>query len=1394
MKPKSKLFGIATVIGALIVVVALISLMSAPSLLAEPSQKNIGANSIVRNGREIDLSQVEEMQAHLVDTKGEKASEPALYIILLEAPPLASYRGGIDGLAPTSAAVQGQGKLDVDSAASVAYLAYLDQQRALAIDGVSQALGRTIDVAYEYKAALNGFSAEMTPAEAAQVARLSGIKLVEREQEYELQTDAGPAWMGAPGIWNGTDTGGLPGTEGEGVVVGVIDTGIDPWNPSFADVGDDGYDHTNPKGQFYGVCDPTNTDPPAGVSPYDPTFPCNDKLIGAWGYDGVNEGDPRDSNGHGSHTASTAAGNVVNGAIIAPPTGITFSADISGVAPHANIIAYAACCTSPALAAAIDQVVLDEVDVVNYSIGSNDPTPDPWSSANAVAWLAAREAGIFVATSNGNNGPGDETTGSPSDLPWLTAVGANSHNRAFPNNLEIDDGNGGVTIEGQGISPGYGPAPIVYSIDYADVLTATEDDVRLCAPGAFPAGTFDGEIVVCERGTYGRVAKGQSVKDGGAGGYILAQPEEVGGGPGAVANDTHVLPGLHIDYFEYQDLKAVVTASGMFSGTITGAVKDVDDAYGDIMAAFSSRGANRGVMRDYIVPNVTAPGRAIWAAYHQGEGGDGDYTFNVIQGTSMSSPHVAGAGALMKALHPSWTPAQIESALMTTSRNNILDDDGQTIATPFAQGSGHVDLTKAGRAGFVLDVTAVEFQAANPATGGSVKALNLSSMGDSKCLGDCSWTRVLSSTQPTTVTWTASVTGTMGLTVEPSSFDLPAGGTQMVTVTADVTGLPVEEWVFGTVTLTPSDGDISEGHFPVAALPVTGILPDQLEIPAQRNAGSVPVEDLEAIEITDLAVDIAGLTQADIINFELFEDPTNTIPQGFYDDLDQVFWMTTTVPADTHAIYAEIVDTTSPDLDMAVGFDMNGDGLPEESEQVCQSATATAFEFCEVLAPQAGTWWVVVLNWEESANAPDPISLALAVVPDSDSGNMTVTGPDSVPAGELFDLRVYWDTPEMEVGDRWYGALKLGSEPGNPGDIGTIPVFITRYPDDVSKAAEQSSSIASEQVLTYTITVQPNMLPEDVGYVLTDTIPAGLTYVPGSASASRGTVTVDGNQLVWTGVMEVPEQNYFITTNAEDPTCDTPLGGYVDAETAFEFTTDPGLSGDTIAWSYGSQAGTDFYGLERAASPLHTDDGIVVFGEYAGSPWMNQDIPDAAPPNGLFASYWRDMEIVYDEATNSGVTAVTFGGGVLWMVEFDNIQEFDNSSNNLDFEVFAWNDADPTLGVYDAYYAFDNVNISDMVGTIGVENDAGDEAVQFAYDDFTPTDGLVVCVDWATTAVPAEITYAVTVDAYDLADLPASITNTVVHDTDTPGSNEESTSATISLGLEYYFPAIFRSE
>ena len=1289
--------------------------------------------------------------------------ERSIYIIRLDAPPVASYEGGIAGLKATSPRATGARKLDINSPASVAYADYLERGRQNFISAMNRALGRRADVAYEYYAALNGLAVELTLQEALVVAGLPNVSFVEPDKEFELHTNAGPAWIGAEGIWNGTATGGLPGTMGEGVIVGVIDTGINPDHASFADVGGDGYDHTNPfgSGNYVGVCDP-------GDPTYDSSFPCNDKLIGAWGYPTVNGGNPVDPNGHGSHTASTAAGNVVLGATVNTPNGYVVTDDISGVAPHANVIAYAACCTGSALAAARDQVVIDGVDAVNYSIGSPSPTPDPWGSSFALQWLAVRDAGIFVATSAGNDGNGSETVGSPNDLPWMTAVGASTHDLAYLNSLVSMSGGDPpppADIDGRGVTVGYGPAPIVYAGDFGDAMCLNP----------FPAGTWtNGEIVVCDRGVIARVAKGTNVAAGGAGGLILA--EVTPGGLGALASDTHVIPAVHITTADGDVLKLWLASGAGHTATITGATLDQNPANADVMAKFSSRGANRA-MPDVIKPDVTAPGVGIMAAYRDG------VEYNIIQGTSMSSPHVAGAGALLKALHPDWTPAEIESALMSTAFTGVLDDDGVTAADPFAMGAGRVDLTKAGRTGLLLNETTAGFEAANPADGGDPSALNLASMGQNQCVGSCSWTRTVENVLSAPATWSASATGGAGLSlsVSPSSFTLNPGETQEIVVTANLSGVPEGEWVFGQVNLTEDGALAPDVHFPVAAAYSAGSLPDSVEIVTRRNAGSQLATGLQAIEITDLTVTVHGLAKGDVTEEYLVSDPTNGDPYdgGFDPAVDGTFFINVNVPAGTKSLIAETIFSESSDLDLFVG----SGATPDAGSQLCSSTSPAATEFCELTDPAPGAYWILVQNWstENGPALPGQFStLVTAVVPDADSGNMNVAGPSSVPANQPFDVRVFWDTPSMAAGDRWYGSFELGSDPGNPGNIGFVPVTMLRVEDDVTKAVDMTDAEPGD-ILTFEITVQPNVTPEDLAYEITDTIPDGMTYVPGSASASTGVVNVSGDTLTWTGVMAVPELEYIMTTSADDPLCDTGFGGYLNLEN-YGILAQPGITGDTVAFvAFSTGDPINYYGVEYAGMGF-TDDGFAIFdpaNNYGGAPWVPQSIPDAELPNNVLAAFWQDFEIFYDAGLNHGVSLATAGGASGWIiVEYDDIQLWNGSPSIMDFEIVVSRAVIDAPGYYEIVYAYDNINYA-LPATIGVEDAAGANAVALVNNGDTSgiiSNGFMVCFDQIGSADPAVITYQVTVDATDMY---RTLTNNVVHDTDNPGSMEASTSVDV---------------
>ncbi|HSM55568.1 MAG TPA: S8 family serine peptidase, partial [Candidatus Sulfomarinibacteraceae bacterium] len=1050
MKGKKKLHPIGTLIGSFVIVLVLVfAVANLRASTAAAAEGDTGPFTVLKAG-EIDEAALAGLEA---GWRAEKDGERAIYLIRLASEPVATYQGGLPELPATSPSATGQRAVDLESNAVQMYRQHLKSERASFVDSAQSLLGRNLDVVYEYEMANNGMAVWLTAKEAAQVATLPGVEFIQKDEERELHTDNGPAWIGAEGIWDGSNTGGLASTMGEGVVVGVIDTGINYGNESFAEVGPvDGYVHQNPlgTGSFIGLC----ADDP------DYAHYCNDKLIGVRGYATVNDGDPVDYNGHGSHTASTAAGNIVTATIEAPTTTVTRT--ISGVAPHANIIAYNACCTLSALSAAIDDIVSDYATiqaadedarmVVNYSIGSTSPS-DVWNDFDTVGYLAARDAGIFVATSAGNSGPGANTVGSPADAPWLTSVAASTHNRTYSNTVSFDGGASSLApITGRSITDGLAETEIVFAGD-------VDGDGQCLDP--FPAGTWNGEIVVCIRGEIARVDKGWNVLQGGAGGLILANDQANGDSLNA---DPHYLPAVHITYDDGQALLDWLEVGDGHMAEISGSEIDEDDANGDIMAAFSSRGANRA-LGDIIAPHVAAPGVDILAAY----GTDNAEEWSMISGTSMASPHVAGAAALLMALHPDWTPAEVQSALMTTAWTDVLKEDATTPADPFDMGSGRVDLNVAAQAGLVLGETITNYVNANPTIGGDPSTLNLPSMAQDECLVECSWTREVRSTSPAALMWSTSASGDgdLSLTVEPASFTLLSGETQLITVTADVSALDYGEWVFGEVTLSPSIApvdapDATEGvlttpdaHFPVAvkSTPVMN-LPDVVAVYGADETGTEPVEGVQAIASDDLTAMPYGLEQAFLFETYINQDPTNGEP---FDMLGAPGYGTYVVVATigedgARRLVSEIVDTTSFDLDMFVYHVDTGTFY-------CIAQTASAYEYCSVADPAPGTYWIIIQNWagstyfEDTWPGPDEPHLFdrvefTAAIVDDDNDNLTVT-PDktNVATGESFDLDVDWDLSASAPGTYWYGLFDLiGGTGGSDVELGTVDVDIHRAP------------------------------------------------------------------------------------------------------------------------------------------------------------------------------------------------------------------------------------------------------------------------------------------------------------------------------------------------------------
>lgn len=1059
-----------------------------------------------------------------------------VYIVELEEQPVANYRGDITGYVETMS-LNSKKRLNTKSPAVVKYRDYLRTRQQWVRDNVT---GEPIDQPIaDYQLAFNGFAVKLSTEQAKALLNTEGVKGVKIDKRYYLNTYVGPATVGAPFVWSGSESSTGSEIQGEGTVIAVLDTGINTDHPSFADVGDDGYDHTNPlgTGRYLGDC-------ASGFAEL-----CNDKLIGVYSYPAIlsaySDTDifpadlPRngeDYNGHGSHVAATAAGNVLyNVAEVIPDydetvsdgveTGYIFE-EFSGVAPHANIISYQICqpgededtysgCLESVMLQALEDIIDSNiVDVVNFSISGGD---FPWDTALNRAWLNAHNAGILLAHSAGNDGPTEGTT--DKHAPWLTSVAATTHGTNIVYEKSISGFSGGTftpsVINGNSNS-GAISAPVVYAGDYVNSNDPNGDPGQCLEP--FPANTFRGEIVLCDRGDIARIQKAVNVAEGGAGGYILAN---VQGGETFLANDAYVVPGIHISADDGDTLKQWLSEGSNHTATISAGtlLVEIDEEQADNVADFSSRGPNASIST--LSPMLSAPGVDIysaWADEHYGHDETGpapaDYAYS--SGTSMASPHVAGAALLLKQDHPSWTPDNIRSALMMTSVTDVQLDDGQTDADWFDMGAGRIQVNLATQAGLVMDESYANYEAANPRNGGEPRDLNIPAIVDENCMGSCSWTRTVTATK--SGTWDVSssaITANLGITVSPSRFSLSEGQSQQLTFTLDVSGLQNYQWAYGDAHLTSASSP--DLHIPIAVYASNGTIPQFVEFDAHRNGDSRLLKDLLSVEIEAFNYASYGLTKSTVVRPSLLADST---PNDVFDDLSALAITTLEVPDNTLRLYAQTSLSEADDIDLYLAYDTNGDGVPQESEIRQESISVYADEEVDELEPQAGTWFVIVHNFEGSATSADSYTLEYVVVDEDDEGNLFVDGPQSSDAMTAYDLRVIWDLGSANEGERFFGAFALGSDASSDNNIGVTHVIITREDNDVYLSSPGSARVNKGESHTFEVNIIDNLTGEDRIYDITLPVPDTLSVL--ASSISNGG-TLQGNTITWQ--IEVPNQD-----------------------------------------------------------------------------------------------------------------------------------------------------------------------------------------------------------------------------------------------------------------------------
>uniref|UniRef100_M1BBG6 Subtilisin-like protease n=1 Tax=Solanum tuberosum TaxID=4113 RepID=M1BBG6_SOLTU len=529
---------------------------------------------------------------------------------------------------------------------------------------------------YSYRNVLTGFAAKLSPEDIKEMEKMEGFVSARPDEILNLHTTHSVNFMGLQqnmGFWNDSNY-------GKGVIIGVIDGGIFPDHPSFSDDG-----MPPPPAKWKGKCEFNVTK-------------CNNKLIGARVF--PNSGiDPWDEDGHGTHTASTAAGCFVPGANIFGNANGT----AAGVAPLSHVAVYKACsagfCSGSDILAAMDMAIEDGVDILSISLGSLSNAF--YRNSVALGAFSATKKGIFVSCSGGNSGP--YSFSMSNEAPWILTVGASTIDRKIKATVVLGNNQ---EFDGESALQPHDFPPTLLPLAYPG-SNASDSDAKYCTPASLNNTNVMGKIVFCESGKITRADKGIAVKAAGGAAMIFMNRE-------AMANTTlaeaYVLPTTYVGYAdglkikEYIDSTPTPTATIVFKGTIIG------DDRAPVVAAFSSRGpsyASPGILK----PDIIGPGVNILAAWHISldNNTNTNSRFNMISGTSMSCPHLSGVAALLKSVHPDWSPAAIKSAIMTTAdvlnlRSNLIEDETYLPANVFATGAGHVNPSKANDPGLIYDI------------------------------------------------------------------------------------------------------------------------------------------------------------------------------------------------------------------------------------------------------------------------------------------------------------------------------------------------------------------------------------------------------------------------------------------------------------------------------------------------------------------------------------------------------------------------------------------------------------------------------------------------------------------------------------------------------------------
>ncbi len=996
----------------------LLTVVTAAALVAGPAALPAGAADRGLDGPELrGAGQVER-----------PSFTPGRYLVMLKEPAATQYGGGRPVFAPTQA--RAGGTFRAGSEAVRDYSAHLHRAQTR--------VAREVGVAVErrWTLAANGFSARLTGRQAEELAGRRDVLLVAPEQRRHLDTWSTPEALGLTGpdgAWR-RDAGGR-GKAGRGVVVGVIDSGVWPESESFRgrpltatprtrwDIARTGETVRMRKADgawFEGRCQLGHeTDGVVVRAERWTTDACTTKVVGARYYPEEflaevprDQWSPseflsaRDGNGHGSHTAGTAVGRPVRDVAV---EGVRFGT-LSGMAPAAKLASYKVCfddqdletgdCFDGAVVAAIEDAVADGVDVLNFSIsGATDTVLDP----TELALEGAAEAGVFVATTAGNSGPGVSTVSHNS--PWVTTVAGTAH-RAYENTVELGNGR---TLRGASVSrTGLPMTPLVDSLN-VPARGATPAEAELCLPGSLAPRRVRGRIVVCTRGTSPRVEKSEVVADAGGVGMVLANVE-----PGSLDPDFHSVPTVHVAkrdavvLFAYLERAGDRARAAIRLGDRTGrrprALPHV--------AGFSSRGPALANDSDLLKPDVAAPGAGILAAVAppSNEG----RRFDLYSGTSMAAPHVAGLAAFVLGERPRWSPMRVKSAMMTTARS-VRTRSGAVQRNGFAQGAGQVRARDLLRPGLFVVSGPTQWRRFTQGQGLdwgadheplAAKDLNVPSMAEGEVAATTTFRRELTAGRP----------GSWKVTVEVPGFAASAprrlvadraGDRKTLRVGFTRTTAPLGRFAHGYVVL---DGP-TRVRLPVALRPVSVDAPEELR--GSGTDGVLPLT-LTAGSSGEVGVDVAGLVPATTES-----GVAEAVRPDYEDEVYYCFFVGEGSRAARFDL--EAADETG-DLDlMVIPVD---DTCGEQTGTEVLSAGPSPDEQVTLLDPAPG-WYVAAVDPYQAPAGGGPLGWRLDVYdvhPELEQGALIVD-PEPVPvvAGRATTVEVRWSG--LEAGPRYLGVL-----------------------------------------------------------------------------------------------------------------------------------------------------------------------------------------------------------------------------------------------------------------------------------------------------------------------------------------------------------------------------------